>query len=431
MTLKKKMQLVNCVLLVALLLLITYTIWTSHRHTNIVSKSEEKIARLSSTPATDENNPWIVLVVDNFQWLQQHHFHNRSVLNWIILIVATDRYLHVPLSMILPPRVLFLDWQTQQNLPYNIVPYIPEGHQARKMIGYLYAMHHGANLIYDGGGDVLLMDPRKVFLSTNNINFQYVFSVTRQQHNYNKAVIVNPYNFFFGKRVKMWPRGTPLLSLNRNQLINMTQREPALPLIQHVIVENEFDLDIICRKAFLRKNLDSPPIEKFDEAICVPPTLFAPFNSRSTLFDWTVFSTLYMPIHVTPSSASDVWRSYMAQRLLTDLGISYARLCFVAVAKEKTLSLKEQGRKSTPETNNEDIFDQENSMHLQLGKLIRFLDIWESEEDNIADRMSDLVDDLIEKRLLQRHERIVYEAWALDMLSISRRRQLMETTRVL
>ena len=41
-------------------------------------------------------------------------------------------------------------------LPYNIIPLLNWNHFGRKNVGFLYAMHHGAEVIYDTDDDNIL-----------------------------------------------------------------------------------------------------------------------------------------------------------------------------------------------------------------------------------------------------------------------------------
>ncbi|CAN0509198.1 unnamed protein product, partial [Ectocarpus sp. 8 AP-2014] len=49
--------------------------------------------------------------------------------------------------------VIYLTPQDQEQLPYRIVSLLPWNHFGRKNIGYLYAVHHGATVIYDVDDD--------------------------------------------------------------------------------------------------------------------------------------------------------------------------------------------------------------------------------------------------------------------------------------
>lgn len=53
-------------------------------------------------------------------------------------------------------QVVYLDPGTQSQLPYEIIGHLPWNHFSRKNVGYTYAIHHGASIIYDTDDDNVL-----------------------------------------------------------------------------------------------------------------------------------------------------------------------------------------------------------------------------------------------------------------------------------
>merc|ERR1719158_1971603 len=49
--------------------------------------------------------------------------------------------------------VVYLNAERQRGLPYHILDLIPWRHFGRKNLGYLYAIQHGARIIYDTDDD--------------------------------------------------------------------------------------------------------------------------------------------------------------------------------------------------------------------------------------------------------------------------------------
>lgn len=58
-----------------------------------------------------------------------------------------------PLDWQAPTNVDFLSVAKQHELGYKITSLLPYKSYARKMIGYLYAMEHGAQVIYETDDD--------------------------------------------------------------------------------------------------------------------------------------------------------------------------------------------------------------------------------------------------------------------------------------
>lgn len=51
------------------------------------------------------------------------------------------------------PDTVFLSTETQLQLGYKVLKYLPWNSYTRKVIGYLYAIEHGAQVIYDTDDD--------------------------------------------------------------------------------------------------------------------------------------------------------------------------------------------------------------------------------------------------------------------------------------
>ena len=57
------------------------------------------------------------------------------------------------------PGAIYLSLKMQESLNYGIAKLIPKNSYCRKMIGYLYAIQHGAKFIYDTDDHVQLLKP--------------------------------------------------------------------------------------------------------------------------------------------------------------------------------------------------------------------------------------------------------------------------------
>ena len=81
-------------------------------------------------------------------------------------------------------------------LCYNTTKYIPFNSYSRKNIGYLYAIQHGAKVIYETD-DRISISGKKFF---TNFKIKYIYYAEN-----NNSIMINPYNFY-GK-TSVWPRG--------------------------------------------------------------------------------------------------------------------------------------------------------------------------------------------------------------------------------
>ncbi|CAM9845118.1 unnamed protein product, partial [Phaeothamnion confervicola] len=71
--------------------------------------------------------------------------------DWCLVVVADRKSpSKVDYGM---PSIVYLTPEDQERLPYRIAHHLPWNHFGRKNIGYLYAIHHGAQVIYDTDDD--------------------------------------------------------------------------------------------------------------------------------------------------------------------------------------------------------------------------------------------------------------------------------------
>jgi len=98
------------------------------------------------------------------------------------------------------PNCTFLSVQTQAELGYRITSILPFRHYGRKNIGYLYAIQHGAKVIYESDDDNVPSSGQLVYLDEE----EEIVSYVHQQD----QIAVNVYSHFGQPTV--WPRGFPL-----------------------------------------------------------------------------------------------------------------------------------------------------------------------------------------------------------------------------
>jgi hypothetical protein len=92
---------------------------------------------------------------------------------------------------------------------YRITKKLPWNAYARKNVGYLYAIQHGAKIIYD-------IDDDNVIVGDSIVHHPEVTTTNVLNSSYH---LVNPYGYF-GK-ADIWPRGFPLEAIrNRCTTVN-------------------------------------------------------------------------------------------------------------------------------------------------------------------------------------------------------------------
>lgn len=176
--------------------------------------------------------------------------------------------------------------------------YAPANHYARKNLGYLEAMRQGAELIYDTDDD-----------NCPNGNWQF-----RQYRDVAEMACpegwYNVYQCFTSK--KIWPRGFSLKHLNR--VVNNTFLNTKISSIQQGLADGEPDVDAIYRLTIPGENTFS-----ILKSVHLERNTWCPFNSQSTWWFPNAFPLMYLPVNAS-FRMTDIWRSFVAQRCLWEIG---------------------------------------------------------------------------------------------------------------
>lgn len=223
-------------------------------------------------------------------------------------------------------EICFLSLDDQMGLPYATVNITPRNHFARKNIGYLYAVHHGARIIFDFDDDneldvaSFLGHGASQENGTTARRGTHLARLAPQQRPNNVVdnVFLDPYSEFFGAP-QMWPRGFPLSHINNNKrrtMIKRSQRSLNLGAVQS-LANHDPDVDAVYRlgprSAFPLPFTFPTSTSKVKESMLVlDKHIWAPFNAQATLFYQTAFYAMALPLSVH-GRVADIWRSYIAQ----------------------------------------------------------------------------------------------------------------------
>jgi hypothetical protein len=320
---------------------------------------------------------WIVVTTINYP--SQALKKLAALKDWHLVVVADKK---TPLDWSLP-NCEFLSVEKQAQLGYRIVSLLPWNHYCRKNIGYLYAIEHGARVIYDTDDDNILLQ--------NSIPLLPITSTLRTWKS--PHTTFNPYAYF--GQPTLWPRGYPLEHITQASEGNYAQESVFIP-IQQGMVNNDPDVDAIHR---LTRN--SFVTFEHNEPICLDQNIMCPFNSQNTLTYYPAFWGLVIPI-TTSFRVCDIWRGYWVQRLLWDLK---AHLCFLPAS-----ALQHRN-----EHNLMVDFKQEIDLYVKAGKLVHFLMHWKSEHPLIFDRIIELTNLMVLNGYYQEKETAFMQAWLLDL----------------
>jgi hypothetical protein len=196
---------------------------------------------------------------------------------------------------------LFLSLQDQLKSEFSLARLLPENHYSRKNIGYLSAISQRASCIYETDDD-------NAPLESWSVRTKAVSALKIREKGW-----VNAYRFFTGENI--WPRGFPLdeVAWGKKSPPRGELREVDAP-IQQGLADNSPDVDAVWRLI-----LDRPFRFGHSESVYLQPRAWCPFNSQSTWWWPEAFPLMYLPSYCS-FRMTDIWRSFIAQRCLWEMG---------------------------------------------------------------------------------------------------------------
>ena len=191
----------------------------------------------------------------------------------------------------------------QLSLPLALPQHLPVNHYARKNVGYLVAISRGARCIYETDDDNqpnAAWKPRSRMIRANVLNGPRWCNVYR---NFTDSLI--------------WPRGFPLNEIRKpgsGKLRGIGRVMEVDSPIQQGLADSSPDVDAVWRLL-----LDE--VIHFDKAdsMALKPGVWCPFNSQSTWWWSDAYPLMYLPSFCT-FRMTDIWRSFVAQRCLWEMG---------------------------------------------------------------------------------------------------------------
>jgi hypothetical protein len=275
---------------------------------------------------------------------------------------------------------IYLSPSRQLELGYELAELLPWNHYSRKNIGYLYAISKGADVIYETDDDnepLEYLNPLEISNSLPSIK--------------GEKSVVNVYSYFGNSAI--WPRGYPLERFSPLEKGLIGSEIPCRIGIEQGIVNGDPDVD-----AIYRLTQGKEVCFEAQKSCFVPEGFFCPFNSQNTYFHKEAFFTLYLPSSVS-MRVSDIWRGYIAQRLLWEKGLVLVFSGPNAYQKRNQHVLLRD-------------FIEEYELYTKSGLLIDFLGKWKAPS---ISPMESLISSLIETQFLRAEELTLFQAWLRDL----------------
>ncbi|CAF3586610.1 unnamed protein product [Rotaria sp. Silwood1] len=303
---------------------------------------------------------------------------------WCVVVVADKK--SSPSYYV--SNIVYLSVEAQKKLVnhYKFVQLIPWNHFGRKNIGYLYAILQGAQYIFD-------LDDDNVLKQSHISPPKSVIEMT-----VSNCTVFNVYPTMGASKHPSWPRGFPLEKIKQECYWTQERREVHKDevVIFQSLADNDPDVD-----AIYRMTLPLPLHFKSHTSVGIPPGVFVPYNAQASMHYRKSFWGLLLPITVH-GRVSDIWRSYVTQRLLWEI---CGRIAFVSPWVTQFRN---------PHNYIQD-FQAETDLYLKTGALIRVLLEWNGRSATLPGLIEELWIELYERDYVDKEDISLLQMW-LDTL---------------
>jgi hypothetical protein len=348
-------------------------------------------------PVAQQKKKWIVITSINEpteqiqDWAKLHQ-------EWVLLVVG-DKKSPKEFNQ---PNCVFLAWQDQMDLGFKTASALPWNSYSRKMVGYLYAIKNGAEVIYETDDDNGYKPsmPLTNFLPENAQVLTFKADPSKK--------VLNPYKHFgIGS---MWPRGYPINAglekgIDADAELFYQSPMPATRFvpIQQALADLDPDVDAIFR--LTRANeLGSFVFDASAKPVSYPAGTMSPYNTQNTVHYRSAFALLFIPGSVA-MRVCDIWRSYWAQRLLWELG---GEVAFLPASVDQVRSAHDFLGD----------FLEEVQMYTQAGKFVSYLRAWACTRGTLFDCALQLTHDMAVEGFWGATDVVIMEAWLSDLYEL-------------
>lgn len=190
----------------------------------------------------------------------------------------------------------------QLKMPFRLPSLLPVNHYVRKNAGYLLAISRRAACIYETDDDnapAAKWKPRAASIHALPVK---------------QSGWCNVYAYFSARH--LWPRGFPLeeIETSRRWKPGPSQLQSVSSPIQQGLADGNPDVDAVWRLALMEDVRF-----KSRRSVALMRGAWCPFNSQSTWWWPEAYPLLYLPSYCT-FRMTDIWRSFVAQRCVWELG---------------------------------------------------------------------------------------------------------------
>lgn len=274
----------------------------------------------------------------------------------------------------------------QLTLPFDLAKITPTRHYSRKNLGYLLAIKNGSTELVETDDDNI---PRAEFWTEKTREVK--------SHVFENAGWVNVYHYFTKNMI--WPRGFPLEELQNKQIELSTLKNTSIncPIQQGLADENP-DVDAVYRLTY-----PLPMNFEIKNKLALGKNAWSPFNSQNTYWFKEAFPLMYLPSFCS-FRMTDIWRSYVAQRIAWECGWSILYHEPTVWQERNAHNLMKDFEDEIPGySNNFNICKELQALTLKSG------------QENICDNLITCYQKLIDINVIGKEEMGLLKAWISDI----------------
>jgi hypothetical protein len=277
----------------------------------------------------------------------------------------------------------YFDIEAQHKLDFSYAKNAPVRHYARKNIGYLIAMANKASSIIETDDDNF---PQPAFFNTRT---EIIDLPILDQKGW-----INVYRYFSDEHV--WPRGLPLDEVKQALGELPMEVQNVLCPIQQGLADGSPDVDAIFRL--------TSPLEKInfrEGKLALGKGVICPFNSQNTTWFPRAYPLMYLPATCS-FRMTDIWRSFVAQRVAWEYGwhVAFHGSTVVQERNEHNLMVD---------------FDQEISGYLNNKKIFQALASLKLKGQNPLDDARECYIKMVDSGWLDKKEMTLFDNWGVDL----------------
>ncbi len=282
----------------------------------------------------------------------------------------------------------FLSVDDQERFDSNLSKILPFNHYCRKMIGYLYAIKNGADIIIDTDDDNIPKSNWKF------PEFEGSFDCIPEDKGF-----INIYQHY--SKDNIWPRGLPLKNITTNYsnvFADISTNEIKVGVWQGLADEDP-DVDAIYR-------LTSNKLCNFEYRVpCVIKSgTLTPFNTQNTAIRKELFPLMYLPTYVT-FRFTDILRGLIAQPIMWLYGYHLGFISATVIQKRNEHDFMVD-------------FESELPMYKYTEKVVELTTNCISASDSIDSNIYNTYSALLRAGIVQEKELLTLEAWLKDIQNI-------------